>query len=68
MQPYVDVKSVIDWYLVQELFPNQDSNFQSSVHFSWKPNGPRFRFGPGVGLRPERAARRWRASSQPTRG
>ena len=42
---HVDVKSVIDWYLVQELFRNQDSNFQSSVHFSWKPNG-RFRFGP----------------------
>lgn len=42
---HVNVKSVIDWYLVQELFRNQDSNFQSSVHFSWKPNG-RFRFGP----------------------
>ena len=42
---HVDVKSVIDWYLVQELFRNQDSNFQSSVHFSWKPGG-RFRFGP----------------------
>lgn len=42
---HVNVKSVIDWYLVQELFRNQDSNFQSSVHFSWKPGG-RFRFGP----------------------
>ena len=42
---HVDVKSAIDWYLVQELFRNQDSNFQSSVHFSWKPGG-RFRFGP----------------------
>lgn len=42
---HVNVKSVIDWYLVQELFRNQDSNFQSSVHVSWKPGG-RFRFGP----------------------
>ncbi|PKH37118.1 Calx-beta domain-containing protein [Nocardioides alpinus] len=42
---HVDVKSAIDWYLVQELFRNQDSNFQSSVHVSWKPGG-RFRFGP----------------------
>ena len=42
---HVDVRSVIDWYLVQELFRNQDSNFQSSVHVSWKPDG-RFRFGP----------------------
>lgn len=36
---HVNVKSVIDWYLVQEFFRNQDSNFQSSVHFSWKPGG-----------------------------
>ncbi len=42
---HVNVKSVIDWYLVQELFRNQDSNFQSSVHVTWKPGG-RFRFGP----------------------
>ncbi|HSU02902.1 MAG TPA: CotH kinase family protein [Nocardioides sp.] len=41
----VDVRSAIDWYLVQELFRNQDSNFQSSVHISWEPGG-RFRFGP----------------------
>ena len=41
----VDVRSAIDWYLVQELFRNQDSNFQSSVHISWKP-GRGFRFGP----------------------
>ncbi len=42
---HVNVKSAIDWYLVQELFRNQDSNFQSSVHVGWKPGG-KFRFGP----------------------
>ena len=36
---------LIDWYLVEELFANQDSNFQSSVNFSWVP-GKRFVFGP----------------------
>ena len=50
---YVDVKRIIDWYLVEELFANQDSNFQSSVHFSWVP-GKRFIVRPGLGLRPER--------------
>ena len=38
-------KRIIDWYLVEELFANQDSNFQSSVNFSWVP-GKRFVFGP----------------------
>ena len=42
---YVDIRKLIDWYLVEELFANQDSNFQSSVHFSWVP-GERFVFGP----------------------
>ena len=42
---YVDVKRVIDWYLVQELFRNQDSNFRSSVNISWVP-GQKFVFGP----------------------
>ena len=42
---YVDVARLIDWYLVEELFANQDSNFQSSVNFSWIP-GKRFVFGP----------------------
>ena len=50
---YVDVKRIIDWYLVEELFANQDSNFQSSVHFSWVP-GKRFDVRPGLGLRPQR--------------
>ena len=44
-QKYVNVQRLIDWYLVEELFANQDSNFQSSVNFSWVP-GKRFVFGP----------------------
>jgi hypothetical protein len=35
----VDVGSFVDWYLVEELLANQDSNFQSSVNFSWVPGG-----------------------------
>ncbi len=42
---YIDVRKLIDWYLVEELFANQDSNFQSSVNFSWVP-GEKFAFGP----------------------
>ena len=42
---YVEVRKLIDWYLVEELFANQDSNFQSSVNFSWVP-GKKFAFGP----------------------
>lgn len=38
-RPYVDLGSFIDWYLVEELFRNQDSNFFSSVHVSWTPGG-----------------------------
>jgi hypothetical protein len=34
---YIDIDSVIDWYLVEELFFNQDSNFRSSVNMSWVP-------------------------------
>ncbi len=43
--PLVDVRSFIDWYLVEELFFNQDSNFSSSVHVTWVPGG-RFAMGP----------------------
>ena len=43
--PLVDVDSFVDWYVVQELFRNQDSNFHSSVHVSWTPGG-RFALGP----------------------
>ena len=60
---YVNVRKLIDWYLVEELFANQDSNFQSSVHFSWVP-GKRFVFGP-VWDFDLSAGSRWRASSQP---
>ncbi|MBC2933143.1 CotH kinase family protein [Nocardioides sp. zg-1228] len=60
---HVDVGRMIDWYIVQELFANQDSNFQSSVHFSWVP-GKRFVFGP-VWDFDLSAGTRWRASSEP---
>nr|WP_300046217.1 CotH kinase family protein [uncultured Nocardioides sp.] len=60
---YVDVKRIIDWYLVEELFANQDSNFQSSVHFSWVP-GKRFRFGP-VWDFDLSAGTKWRSTSSP---
>lgn len=42
---HINVRKLIDWYLVEELFANQDSNFQSSVNFSWIP-GKKFVFGP----------------------
>ena len=60
---YVDVRRLIDWYLVEELFANQDSNFQSSVNFSWVP-GKRFVFGP-VWDFDLSAGSRWKASSGP---
>ena len=41
----IDVQSVIDWYLVEELFLNQDSNFFSSVNLTWRP-GIGFAMGP----------------------
>jgi hypothetical protein len=36
---HIDVESFIDWYLVEELFKNQDSDFSTSVHFTWSPGG-----------------------------
>jgi hypothetical protein len=60
---YVNVRKLIDWYLVEELFSNQDSNFQSSVNVSWVP-GKRFVFGP-VWDFDLSAGTRWRGSSQP---
>jgi len=36
---HIDVGSFIDWYLVEELFHNQDSDFFTSVHFTWTPGG-----------------------------
>lgn len=57
---YVNVRRLIDWYLVEELFANQDSNFQSSVNFSWVP-GKKFVFGP-VWDFDLSAGTRWRAA------
>lgn len=42
---HIDVDSFIDWYLVEELFANQDSNFRSSVNISLTPDG-KFAMGP----------------------
>lgn len=41
----VHVGSFIDWYLVEEFFHNQDSNFRSSVNIAWTPEEG-FRMGP----------------------
>ena len=60
---HIDVRRVIDWYLVEELFRNQDSNFQSSVHFTWVP-GKKLRFGP-VWDFDISAGTRWKAQSAP---
>ncbi len=60
---YVDVRRLIDWYLVEELFANQDSNFQSSVHMSWVP-GKRFVFGP-VWDFDLSGGTKWKASTDP---
>ena len=60
---YVDVRRIIDWYLVEELFANQDSNFQSSVNFSWVP-GKRFVFGP-VWDFDLSAGTKWKGSTSP---
>jgi hypothetical protein len=42
---YVDIGSFVDWYLVEEFFRNQDSNFYSSVFVSWSP-GEKLAMGP----------------------
>lgn len=60
---YVNVGRLIDWYLVEELFSNQDSNFQSSVNFSWVP-GKRFVFGP-VWDFDLSAGTKWKSTSSP---
>lgn len=36
---YVDIDSFVDWYLVEELFKNEDAAFRTSVHFTWSPGG-----------------------------
>lgn len=65
-RPYVDLGSFIDWYLVEELFRNQDSNFFSSVYVSWTPGG-RLEMGPvwdfdlsaGTGFRRDTSPQGW---------
>lgn len=42
---YVDVATFVDWYLVNELFKNVDSDFFSSVMVTWTV-GERFAMGP----------------------
>ncbi|WP_209715359.1 CotH kinase family protein [Marmoricola sp. OAE513] len=42
---YVDLDSFADWYLVNELMKNLDSDFWSSVFVSWDPAGT-FTMGP----------------------
>ena len=42
---FIDVPSAIDWYLLNELFKNIDSNFYSSV-FLYKPRDGKLTFGP----------------------
>ncbi len=42
---FIDVDSAIDWYIVNELFKNVDSNFFSSV-FVYKKRGGKLTFGP----------------------
>ena len=44
-RPLVDTGSFVDWYIVEEFFRNQDSNFQTSVNLTWTPGG-RFAMGP----------------------
>ena len=42
---YIDVDSLIDWYLIEELFKNTDSGFLSSVYI-YKDKGGKLTFGP----------------------
>ena len=63
---YVDVGSFIDWYLLEELFGNQDSDFRSSVYISWIPgDGGRFVMGPVWDLDLS-AGSRWNGEVGPT--
>jgi len=60
---FIDVESFIDWYLVEELFLNQDSYFATSVHVTWSPGGdiamgPLWDFDLSAGTK-------WNATSSP---
>ncbi len=60
---YVDVDTFIDWYLVEELFRNQDSNFYSSTYVTWTP-GRRFAMGPAWDFDLS-AGTKWNAETAP---
>ena len=62
-RPLVDVGSFVDWYLVEEFFRNQDSNFQTSVNLTWTPGG-RFAMGP-VWDFDLSAGTKWRGTTTP---
>jgi hypothetical protein len=61
--PRIDVASFVDWYVVEELFRNQDSNFHSSVNVTWTPGGV-FALGP-VWDFDQSAGTRWNAEQTP---
>lgn len=42
---YIDTASVIDWYLVNELYKQVDANFHTSVYL-YKPRGEKLHMGP----------------------
>ena len=42
---YIDLNSMIDWYIVNELFKNTDSHMQSSIYF-YKDKGGKLYMGP----------------------
>lgn len=42
---YINVRSFINWYLVNELLKNHDADFLSSDYFTWVPGG-KFKMGP----------------------
>ncbi|MDR0720871.1 MAG: CotH kinase family protein, partial [Treponema sp.] len=43
---YIDIDSVIDWYLVNEIGKNNDADFHSSVYLCFDPVMHKFRMGP----------------------
>ncbi len=43
---YIDTKSVIDWYLVNEITKNHDAKFHSSVYMVYDPKDKLFHMGP----------------------
>ena len=42
---YMEVSTIIDWYIVNELFKNVDANFHTSVYM-YKPRGGKLCMGP----------------------